>query len=128
MTEKPPDVEPSNPVADGKPNGNGSRNVILEVQPRVELPSGGPPRGARPRRPLGLLIIGAISVIGILAIVPNWIQKWLWMRQVGYSRVFWTLFSVRWELFGAAFVIALLYVWINLRFAAKTGAVSVLAV
>ena len=84
MIEKPPDVEPSKPVADGKPNGNGSRNVILEVQPRVELPRGGP-RDA-PRRPLGLVIIGVISVIAILAIVPSWIQKWLWMRQVGYSR------------------------------------------
>ena len=116
MIEKPPDIEPPKPVADGKPNGNGSHNVVLKVQPRVELP-----RGARPRRPLGLVIIGAISVIAILAIVPNWIQKWLWMRQVGYSGVFWTLFSVRWELFGAAFVVALLYLWINLRVAAKNG-------
>jgi uncharacterized membrane protein (UPF0182 family) len=116
MIEKPPDIEPPKPVADGKSNGNGSRNVILEVQPGVELP-----RGARPRRPLGLVIIGVISVSAILAIVPNWIQKWLWMRQVGYSSVFWTLFAVRWELFGAAFVFALLYLWINLRFAAKNG-------
>jgi uncharacterized protein len=116
MIEKPPDIEPPKPVADGKSNGNGSRNVILEVQPGVERP-----RGARPRRPLGLVIIGVISVSAILAIVPNWIQKWLWMRQVGYSSVFWTLFAVRWELFGAAFVFALLYLWINLRFAAKNG-------
>ncbi len=120
-TEKPPDVEPSKPDADGKLNGNGSRNVILEVQPRVELPRGVPPRDGRTRHPLGLVIIGVIAVIAILAIVPNWIQKWLWMRQVGYSRVFWTLFSVRWELFGVAFVVALLYLWINLRFAAKNG-------
>ncbi len=95
--------------------------MILEVQPRVELPRGVPPRDGRTRHPLGLVIIGVIAVIAILAIVPNWIQKWLWMRQVGYSRVFWTLFSVRWELFGVAFVVALLYLWINLRFAAKNG-------
>jgi uncharacterized membrane protein (UPF0182 family) len=49
-------------------------------------------------------------------------QKWLWMREVGYSRVFWTLFSVRWELFCAAFVVGLLYLWINLRVAARNGA------
>jgi uncharacterized protein len=61
-------------------------------------------------------------LIAILAVVPSWIQKWLWMREVGYSGVFWTLFSVRWELFGTAFVVALLYIWINLRFAAKKGA------
>jgi uncharacterized membrane protein (UPF0182 family) len=113
MIEKPPHVEPSKPVADGKPNGNGSHNVIREMQPRVWPPREG--------RPIGLAIIGAIAVIAILAFVPSWIQKWLWMRQVGYSGVFWTLFSVRWELFGAAFVVALLYLWINLRVAAKNG-------
>jgi hypothetical protein len=112
MIEKPSHVEPSKPVADGKPNGNGSHYVIRETQPRV----------GHPRRLLGLVIIGAISVIAILALVPSWIQKWLWMRQVGYSGVFWTLFSVRWELFCAAFVIALLYLGINLRVAAKNGA------
>ena len=69
-----------------------------------------------------LAIIGAISLIAILAFIPSWIQKWLWMRQVGYSGVFWTLFSVRWELFCAAFVVVLLYLWINLRLAARNGA------
>ena len=69
-----------------------------------------------------LVIVGAISVIAILAFIPNWIQKWLWMRQFGYTSVFWTLLSVRWELFCAAFVVALLYVWINLRLAARNGA------
>jgi uncharacterized protein len=44
------------------------------------------------------------------------------MRQVGYSGVFWRLFYIRWELFGPAFVVALLYLWINLRFASKNGA------
>ena len=44
------------------------------------------------------------------------------MRQVGYSGVFWTLFSVRWELSCVAFVITLLYLWINLRLAARNGA------
>ena len=67
------------------------------------------------------MIIGAISVIAILAFIPSWIQKWLWMRQLNYTGVFWTLFSVRWGLFGAAFVVALLYLWINLRVAAKNG-------
>jgi uncharacterized membrane protein (UPF0182 family) len=69
-----------------------------------------------------LVIVGAISVIAILALIPSWIQKWLWMRQVGYSGVFWTLFSVQWGLFCAAFVVVSLYVWINLRLAARKGA------
>jgi hypothetical protein len=66
--------------------------------------------------------VGAISVIVLLAFIPGWIQKWLWMRQLGYTGVFWTLLSVRWELFCAAFVVALLYLWINLRLAARNGA------
>ena len=69
-----------------------------------------------------LVIVGAISVIALLAVITGWIQKWLWMRQLGYTGVFWTLLSVRWELFCAAFVVALLYLWINLRVAARNGA------
>jgi uncharacterized membrane protein (UPF0182 family) len=65
------------------------------------------------------VFIGVILVIAILAFIPSWIQKWLWMRQLNYAGIFWTLFSVRWGLFGAAFVVAVLYLWINLRLAAR---------
>jgi uncharacterized protein len=44
------------------------------------------------------------------------------MRQVGYAGVFWTLLSVRWGLFVAAFAAALLYLWINFRIAVRNGA------
>ena len=73
-------------------------------------------------RTLKLMIIAAVVFIALLAVISGWIQKWLWMRQVGYAGIFWTLFSVRWGLFGAAFVVALLYLWINLRLAARNGA------
>ena len=43
------------------------------------------------------------------------------MRELGYSGIFWTLFSVRWELFCAVFVVVSLYVWINLRLAARNS-------
>jgi len=69
-----------------------------------------------------VVIVGAILLIGILAFIPSWIQKWLWMRQLGYAGVFWTLLSVRWELFCGAFALALLYLAFNLRLAAKNGA------
>jgi len=115
MIEKPPSVEPSRQVPDGKPNGHGSHQVIRETPPRV-----GGPRGVG--RPIRLAFIGAILVIAILAFIPSWIQKWLWMRQLNYVGIFWTLFSVRWGLFGAAFVVAFLYLWINLRLAVKNGA------
>jgi len=115
MIEKPPSVEPSKPFADGKPNGNGSHDVIRETPPRV-----GGPRGVE--RPLRLAFVGAILVVAILAFIPGWIQKWLWMRQLNYGGIFWTLFSVQWGLFGAAFVVAVLYLWMNFRVAVKNGA------
>jgi uncharacterized protein len=109
LLEKSPRVEPSRPLADEKPSGNGSHYSI-----RIGPPSVG--------RSMKLAIVGAISLIAVLAFIPSLIQKWLWMREVGYSGVFWTLFSVRWELFCAAFVVVLLYLWVNLRLAARNGA------
>ena len=106
MIEKPPNIEPARPLADGKPNGNGSHHVIRETPPKV---------GPRAGRPIGLAFIGAILVIAILAFIPSGIQKWLWMRQLNYGGIFWTLFTVRWGLFCEALVVALLYLWINLR-------------
>jgi uncharacterized membrane protein (UPF0182 family) len=110
MIQQPPHIAPLRPVADGKPGGNGSHR----------LTSGGLPRVGIPTRHL---IGGAILVIALLAFIPGWIQKWLWMRQLNYGGIFWTLFSVRWELFGVAFVVALVYLWLNLRHAAKSGAI-----
>ena len=73
-------------------------------------------------RPLKFIIAAAFVLIALVAVIPGWIQKWLWMRQLGYVGVFWTIWSVRWELFAAAFVVALLYLGINLRFAQRNGA------
>ena len=73
-------------------------------------------------RPLKFIIAAAFVLIAFVAVIPGWIQKWLWMRQLGYVGVFWTIWSVRWELFAAAFVVALLYLGINLRFAQRNGA------
>jgi hypothetical protein len=73
--------------------------------------------------PLKFVIAAAFVLIALLAVIPDWIQKWLWMRQLGYVGIFWTIWSVRWELFAAAFVVALLYLGINLRFAQRNGAV-----
>ena len=115
MIEKPPHVEPPKPAAYEKPNGHGRHDVIRETPPRV-----GGPRGIE--HPVRLVFIGVILVVTILAFIPSWIQKWLWMRQLNYDGIFWTLFSVRWGLFGGAFVVTLLYLWINLRLAVKNGA------
>jgi uncharacterized membrane protein (UPF0182 family) len=71
-----------------------------------------------------LVIVGMISIIALLAVIPSWIQNWLWMRELGYTGVFWNLLSVRWKLSCAAFIVTLLYLWITLRFAARNGTIS----
>ena len=73
-------------------------------------------------RPLKFIIVAAVVLIALLVVISGLIQKGLWMRQLGYTGVFWTLLSLRWELFCVAFVVALLYLWINLRLAARNGA------
>ena len=73
-------------------------------------------------RPLKFIIVAAVVLIGLLGVISGLIQKELWMRQLGYTGVFWTLLSLRWGLFCAAFAVALLYLWINLRLAAGNGA------
>jgi uncharacterized membrane protein (UPF0182 family) len=66
-------------------------------------------------------MVAAVVLIALLVVISGWIQKGLWMRQLGYTGVFWTLLALRWELFCVAFVVALLYLWINLRHAARNG-------
>ncbi len=73
-------------------------------------------------RPLKIITVAAVVFILLLTVISGWIQKGLWMREVGYSGVFWTLLFLQWKLFCAAFVVALLFLWINLRFAMRNGA------
>lgn len=63
--------------------------------------------------------VAALLFIALIA-VPGFLQKWLWMRQLDYSSIFWTLFSVKVELIAAAFVFAVVFLWLN----AKATAVS----
>jgi hypothetical protein len=64
--------------------------------------------------PLSLITLGFV-----LSIVLSLTQKWLWMRQLDYVGIFWTLLSVKWGIFGLALFVSILYLWINLRFAAR---------
>jgi len=74
-------------------------------------------------RLLTLIIGAAILGIIILANISGVIQKWLWMQQLNYTVIFWTLLSVKWQMFCLAFVVGLLYLWINLHLAARKCAV-----
>ena len=71
------------------------------------------------RRRWSSIILSVVLVLFVLAGLTDYIEKWLWMRQLDYTSIFWTLLSVRCAMFGAAFAFAFLYLWINLRQATK---------
>ena len=99
------------------------RRTIAERPRPVAVETGGATGRPRPFWYLPwLMIAAAVLLIVVLGSITGYIQKWLWMRQLGYVGIFWTLLSVRWAMFGAAFVFAFLYLWINLRQAARNSA------
>jgi uncharacterized membrane protein (UPF0182 family) len=76
-------------------------------------------KSSRPHR-LRIIFFSVIALLACVTLLLGTVQKWLWMRQLGYSGVFWTLFSVKWVMFLVAFGVAGLFLWINLRAAVKT--------
>ena len=64
---------------------------------------------------LQLLVPAVILLFILIGLVTGYLQNWLWMRQLHYTGIFWTLLSVQWTMFAAAFVIVFLFMWINLR-------------
>jgi uncharacterized membrane protein (UPF0182 family) len=73
---------------------------------------------------LQLLIVAVVLLFIVLGSITGYIEKWLWMRQLDYAGIFWTIFSVQWVMFSSAFVIAFLFLWFNLRQAARNSATS----
>ena len=64
--------------------------------------------------PVAVLLLGAL-------VIPDLLQKWLWMRQLNYAGIFWTLLSVKCGMTCVAFIAAFLFLWINIRQAAKNS-------
>ena len=97
---------------------------IIVEQPRSSGERGAP-TGRKPlfRHLLSLMIAAAFLLIIVLGIITGYIEKWLWMRQLGYAGIFWTLLSVQWAMFCSAFVFAFLFLWFNLRQAVRNSAV-----
>src|SRR4030095_14387349 len=73
-----------------------------------------------------LLLVGLFFLLAIGAQVVPFYTDWLWFGEVGYTEVFWTTLSLRGGLFNAVAVAALLFLWANLTFAARTAAPDVL--
>ena len=89
-------------------------------------PKSGQPRGSTravlltsAAHRLRWILFAAFAVVIIVTVILGLVQKWLWMRQLDYSGIFWTLLSVKWVLFGVAAVCAFLFLWVNLRIAAR---------
>lgn len=70
----------------------------------------------------GLLLI-AFAFIG--QVVPLY-TDWLWFQEVGYSQVFLTMLSYRGGLFTAVALGVLIFLYVNLTFAARTARPDVL--
>jgi uncharacterized membrane protein (UPF0182 family) len=94
--------------------------AVERVTPQRTDPSGGTGRTLPPS--IGFLVRwGLFAVVAtgvVVSVVLSLAQKWLWMRQLDYSGIFWTLLSVKWGMFGIAFVVLVFVLWLNLRFAA----------
>jgi len=90
---------------------------------RSKAPGGGNtiPAGQGPfSRPWVLYPLFALLIGAVLLEIPAYLQKWLWMRQLGYLEIFWKLLSVQWGMFLLGFVFAFLFFWSNVRQATRS--------
>jgi hypothetical protein len=93
------------------------------VSPNEPEPAVNALRNAPPPAWLGTLLKWIFPIAGVLFIaliaIPGFLEKWLWMRQLDYVGIFWTLFSVKVTMAGAGFVCALLFLaarrWLVLK-------------
>lgn len=88
-----------------------------ELEAHQGQPVKGPP--SRRSRMFARIWFVAIAAIVLLTVLAGMIQKWLWMRQLHYAGIFWTLLSVQWIMFAIAFACAFAFLWFNFRFAAN---------
>ena len=68
---------------------------------------------------VGIAAAACILILILVATGAGILEKWLWMRQVGYAEIFWKILSIKWALFGIAFGCVLLCFWTSLRLVAR---------
>jgi uncharacterized membrane protein (UPF0182 family) len=86
----------------------------------------GPPRNhALLHAVLQYAIPACILLFIAVGMVTGYLEKWLWMGQLHYTGIFWTLLSVQWTMFAVAFVFVFLFMWVNFREAlGRSGALG----
>jgi uncharacterized membrane protein (UPF0182 family) len=58
--------------------------------------------------------VGAVVVLLIfLSLISGFLQKWLWMRQLGYQAIFWRIWFIKWSLLVVSFVCVFVYLAVN---------------
>ena len=88
-----------------------------QFSPNIEEVIGGPPAWVGKIMKWALPV--AFLIFGAFVVIPGFLQKWFWMKQLNYEGIFWTLFSLRWGMTVIAFLFPFLFLWINIRLAAK---------
>src|SRR5215470_6786765 len=78
------------------------------------------------RSQTGLLLVLLLVGVGLLGQIVPLYTDWLWFQEVGYTQVFVTALSLRGSLFTAVAVSVLLFLYVNLTFAARTARPDVL--
>jgi uncharacterized membrane protein (UPF0182 family) len=97
--------------------------TVTPIVQHNHLPPGPPAvPGAGPR--IGLKKLPAWAYVSFLILVallavPALLQDWLWMRELDYAGIFWTLLSVKWGLAFVAFIGAFAFLWLNFRHASR---------
>ena len=76
---------------------------------------------ARPSRLAWLAAVVIVLVMIVLGLT-GYVEKWLWMRQLDYVGIFWTVLSVQCAMGVLAFVIVFGFLWANLHEAVRGGA------
>jgi uncharacterized membrane protein (UPF0182 family) len=93
------------------------------IRPAKAAPSGA---GAGLLMPARITAIVATVVVAIIIALglTGYIEKWLWMSQLDYVGIFWTVLSVQCAMAFLAFVVVFGFLWLNLHQAVTTGADS----
>jgi uncharacterized membrane protein (UPF0182 family) len=62
------------------------------------------------------ITVGAvIALMVFLSLISGFLQKWLWMRELGYQAIFWRIWLIKWSLLSISFLCVFLYLLVNFR-------------
>src|SRR5213592_1281106 len=76
-------------------------------------------------QPIGLLLLLFLALGLVAQLVPLY-TDWLWFQEVGYTEVFTTTLALRGSLFAGLTLSVLIFLYVNLTFAARTAAPDVI--